>query len=101
MVPIIDVIDDKTLEYYHGNGNYFQVFKDKTYIVNLNQNDNKGLFINDVITFGGYPDPPPSVKIRIARLRHALWRAILRRATLSTSFIRIARPNYSVFFLWV
>merc|ERR1719367_2680052 len=24
-VPIIDVIDDKTLEYYHGNGNYFQV----------------------------------------------------------------------------
>ena len=26
VVPIIDVIDDKTLEYYHGNGNYFQVF---------------------------------------------------------------------------
>merc|ERR1719266_1331584 len=25
VVPIIDVIDDKTLEYYHGNGNYFQV----------------------------------------------------------------------------
>ena len=24
-VPIIDVIDDKTLEYYHGNGNYFQI----------------------------------------------------------------------------
>ena len=33
VVPIIDVIDDKTLEYYHGNGNYFQVFKDKTYLV--------------------------------------------------------------------
>jgi len=25
VVPIIDVIDDGTLEYYHGNGNYFQV----------------------------------------------------------------------------
>jgi len=25
VVPIIDVVDDKTLEYYHGNGNYFQV----------------------------------------------------------------------------
>ncbi|XP_023346877.1 polypeptide N-acetylgalactosaminyltransferase 1 [Eurytemora carolleeae] len=25
VVPIIDVIDDKTMEYYHGNGNYFQV----------------------------------------------------------------------------
>ena len=25
LVPIIDVIDDKTLEYYAGNGNYFQV----------------------------------------------------------------------------
>nr|XP_045599384.1 polypeptide N-acetylgalactosaminyltransferase 1-like isoform X4 [Procambarus clarkii] len=25
LVPIIDVIDDKTLEYYHGNGRYFQV----------------------------------------------------------------------------
>merc|ERR1719232_1602165 len=25
VVPIIDVIDDKTLEYYHGNGNYFQI----------------------------------------------------------------------------
>ena len=24
-LPIIDVIDDKTLEYYHGNGNYFQI----------------------------------------------------------------------------
>ena len=24
VVPIIDVIDDSTLEYYHGNGNYFQ-----------------------------------------------------------------------------
>ena len=24
-VPIIDVIDDKSLEYYHGNGNYFQI----------------------------------------------------------------------------
>ena len=37
------------------------------------------------------------VNIRIARLRNALWRASLRRATLSTSYIRIARPNYSVF----
>ena len=27
VVPIIDVIDDKTLEYYHGNGNYFQVLR--------------------------------------------------------------------------
>ncbi len=27
MVPIIDVIDDKTMEYYHGNGNYFQVYQ--------------------------------------------------------------------------
>ncbi|XP_042239465.1 polypeptide N-acetylgalactosaminyltransferase 1-like [Homarus americanus] len=25
LVPIIDVVDDKTLEYYHGNGRYFQV----------------------------------------------------------------------------
>lgn len=25
VVPIIDVIDDKTLEYYNGNGRYFQV----------------------------------------------------------------------------
>lgn len=25
LVPIIDVIDDNTLEYYHGNGRYFQV----------------------------------------------------------------------------
>ncbi|XP_066977133.1 probable N-acetylgalactosaminyltransferase 9 isoform X2 [Macrobrachium rosenbergii] len=25
LVPIIDVIDDKTLEYYNGNGRYFQV----------------------------------------------------------------------------
>ncbi len=25
VVPIIDVIDDKTMEYYHGNGVYFQV----------------------------------------------------------------------------
>ena len=40
VVPIIDVIDDKTLEYYHGNGNYFQVFKDKTNLVNLKQNEN-------------------------------------------------------------
>ncbi len=24
VVPIIDVIDDKTMEYYHGNGAYFQ-----------------------------------------------------------------------------
>ena len=39
------------------------------------------------------------VNIRIARPRNALWRAILRRAILSTSFIRIARPIYFVFFL--
>ena len=25
VVPIIDVIDDKTMEYYHGNGVYFQI----------------------------------------------------------------------------
>ena len=30
VVPIIDVIDDKTMEYYHGNGNYFQVSIDIT-----------------------------------------------------------------------
>ena len=29
VVPIIDVIDDKTLEYYHGNGNYFQVGREQ------------------------------------------------------------------------
>lgn len=23
--PIIDVIDDKTMEYYHGNGPFFQI----------------------------------------------------------------------------
>ena len=39
-----------------------------------------------------------SVNIRIARPRNALWRAILRRAILSTSFIRIVRPIYFVFF---
>ena len=51
MVPIIDVIDDKTLEYYHGNGNYFQVFKDKAYLVNSNQLDRNENQIgnNDVI----------------------------------------------------
>ena len=38
------------------------------------------------------------VNIRIARPRNALWRAILRWAILSTSFIRIARPIYFVFF---
>ena len=32
VVPIIDVIDDKTMEYYHGNGNYFQV----TFLYNSN-----------------------------------------------------------------
>ena len=37
------------------------------------------------------------VNIRIARPKNALWRAILRRAILSTSFIRIARPIYYVF----
>ena len=36
------------------------------------------------------------VNIRIARPRNALLRAILRRAILSTSFIRIARPIYFV-----
>lgn len=25
VTPIIDVIDDKTMEYYHGNGLYFQI----------------------------------------------------------------------------
>ncbi|QQP35687.1 Polypeptide N-acetylgalactosaminyltransferase, partial [Caligus rogercresseyi] len=25
VVPVIDVIDDKTMEYYHSNGNYFQI----------------------------------------------------------------------------
>ena len=38
-----------------------------------------------------------TVNIRIARPRNALWRAILRQAILSTSFIRIARPIYYVF----
>ena len=41
--------------------------------------------------------PQHWVNIRIARPRNALWRAILRRAILSTSFIRIARPIYFVF----
>ena len=41
------------------------------------------------------------VKIRIARPRNALWRAILRQAILSTSFIRIARPINFVFFVLI
>ena len=40
------------------------------------------------------------VNIRIACPRNALWRAILRRAILSMSFIRIARPIYFVFMCW-
>ena len=35
-----------------------------------------------------------TITLRIARLRNALWRAILSRAILSMSFIRIARPLY-------
>ena len=38
------------------------------------------------------------MNIIIARPRNALWRAILRRAILSMSFIRIAHPIYFVFF---
>ena len=38
-----------------------------------------------------------TITLRIARPRNALWRAILRRAILSMSFIRIARPIYFVF----
>ena len=38
------------------------------------------------------------ITLRIARPRNALWRAILRQAILSMSFIRIARPMYFVFF---
>ena len=34
------------------------------------------------------------ITLRIARPRNALWRAILRRAIVSMSFIRIARPIY-------
>ena len=41
------------------------------------------------------------ITLRIARPRNALWRAILRRATLSTSFIRIARPIYFVFYVLI
>ena len=41
------------------------------------------------------------ITLRIARLRNALWRAILRRAILSMSFIRIARPIYFVFFVLI
>ena len=41
------------------------------------------------------------VNIRIARPRNALWRAILRRAILSVSIIRIARPIYFVFFVLI
>ena len=37
------------------------------------------------------------LSLRIARPRNALWRAILRRAILNISFIRIARPIYLVF----
>ena len=39
------------------------------------------------------------ITLKIARLRNALWRAILRRAILSMSFIRIARPIYIFFVL--
>ena len=39
------------------------------------------------------------ITLRIARPRNALWRAILRWAILSMSFIRIARPIYFVFFV--
>ena len=41
------------------------------------------------------------ITLKIARLRNALWRAILRRAILSMSFIRIARPIYFVFFVLI
>ena len=41
------------------------------------------------------------ITLRIARPRNALWRAILRRAILSTSFIRIARPIYFVFIVLI
>ena len=41
------------------------------------------------------------VSIRIARPGNALWRAILRWAILSTSFIRIARPIYFVFLVLI
>ena len=38
------------------------------------------------------------VNVRIAHLRIAPWWAILRWAILSTSFIRIAHPNYNITF---
>ena len=41
------------------------------------------------------------VNIRIARPRNGLWRAILRRAILSSSFIKIARPIHFIFCVWV
>ena len=34
------------------------------------------------------------ITLRLARPRNALWRAIRRRAIVSMSFIRIARPIY-------
>ena len=29
----------------------------------INISNSKGLFINDVISFGGYPDPPPPPQV--------------------------------------
>ena len=50
---------------------------------------------------GRRPGIDSSITLRIARPRNALWRAILRRAILSTSFIRIARPIYFVFIVLI
>ena len=42
---------------------------------------------------GGY-GPDLAITLRIARPKNALWRAFLRQAIMSMSFIRIARPIY-------
>ena len=43
-------------------------------------------------------DDDDEITLRIAHLRIAHWGAILRWAILSPSVIRIAHPNYYVFF---
>ena len=67
-------------------------------IKNIREGVKKNVFFWDFVPNIG---PHPPVNIRIARPRNALWRAILRRAILSLSFIRIARPIYFVCFFCV
>ena len=64
VVPIIDVIDDKTLEYYHGNGNYFQVWPNPNFKSQLVKMDiQKIIFQVGGFTWSGHftwVDIPPS-----------------------------------------